>query len=97
MEFNLVSYYPFVKKFTAPLSLKWLIFAQYKHSKKKAVRANDQMTEVNTEDNTKMGDHLGSIQFVFFHIRQFRKKLPNCIPQLEFWKKFNCEGCNIFC
>ena len=50
--------------FTAHPSLKLPTFAQYKYGPKvKAVRVNGQITEVK---HTKIGDHLGSMHFVFF-------------------------------
>ena len=46
------------------------VFAQCKHdSKGKAVRVNGKISEVQQpkdQSNTKMGNHLGSIHFVFF-------------------------------
>ena len=42
------------------------IRSQLKHEPTmRAVRVNDQITEVK-QANSKMGDHLGSMQFVFF-------------------------------
>ena len=50
------------------------ISAQHKHEPAmRAVRVNDKITEVKqskTKDNTKMGDHLGFIHFVFFSVWQ---------------------------
>ena len=51
-----------------------------------AVRGNGEITEVKqlkTKYNSKMDDHLGSIDFVFFQFYD----LPNITAQLEFKKK----------
>ena len=57
-------------KFNAHPSLKWLTFAQCQQDPKvKVERMNGRITEVKQpqdQSNTKMGDHLGSIHFVFF-------------------------------
>ena len=46
------------------------IRAQHKHEAMKAVRVNGKITKVKhpqDQPNSKMGDHIGSIYFVFFH------------------------------
>ena len=83
-------------KFPAHPSLKWLTFAQCKHDPKvKAVRVNGKITEVKQpqdRSNSKMGDHRGSIDFVYVsgrNIRQIRQILPNFNNQLELRKNSN--------
>ena len=59
----------------------------------KTVRVNGKITEVKQpqdQSNTKMGDHLGSIHFVFFKVAEILSKLGNLsnfTNQLEFRKK----------
>ena len=82
-------------KFTAHPSLKWLIFAQYQHHPKvKAVRMNGKISEVKQpqdQSNSKMGDHLGSIHFVFFQWQKYSANLPNFTKKLELRKNSNKE------
>ena len=57
----------------------------------RAVRVNGQITEVKqlkTKANSKMGDHLGSIHFVFFQFgydwQKYQANQANFTAQLEF-------------
>ena len=77
-------------KFTAHPSLKWITFVQCKHDPKvKAVRANGKITEVKQpqdQSNSKMGDHLGSIHFVFFSGRNIRQICQILLISLNYAK-----------
>ena len=78
-------------KFTAHPSLKWLTFAQYQQDPKvKAVRVNGKISEVKQpqdQSNSKMGDHLGSIDFVFFSGRNIRQIRQMLLISLNYKKK----------
>ena len=64
--------------------------AQPKHEPPmKAVRVNGKITKVKQsqdQPNSKMGDHLGSIHFVFFQWQKYWANLPNFTNQLELRK-----------
>ena len=66
------------------------IRVQYKYeSAMKAVRVNGKITEVKQpqyQSNSKMGDYLGSIHFVFSQWQKYQANIPNFTKQLEFPK-----------
>ena len=70
------------------------IRAQHKHEPTmRSVRVNGQITEVKqlkTKANSKIGDHLGPMHFVFFHFgcdyQKYLANLPNFPIQLNFRK-----------
>ena len=69
------------------------IRAQHKHEPAmKAVRVNGKITEVKqpqdqSKSNSKMGDHLGSIHFVFFSVAENIRQICQILPiSLNFGK-----------
>ena len=75
------------------------IRAQHKYEPTmKAVKVNCRITEVKqsmTKNNTKMGDHLGSIHFAFFQFGRYIRKIRQICQILLFSWNFRITSKNV--